>query len=528
VEEKYGKDDVADSSTDESEDEDGELVNEEVDAEISAALEAIRSRDPKIYQTETTFYTALDGAPKKTKESNGDKPMYLRDYHRKNLLENGGVVDDETNQRLPYVDEQDALKKSFMKQVEDEGQDNDNDGEDGFLIRKQKRSEPESTRPIVPDPTTANENPDSFLSDFFAARAWIPTDRNEFQPLNSDDEDDQALAEEFEHAYNLRFEDPEQTNKTIATHSREIIAQYSVRRKELSSRQKARQRERDRKEDAKKERQDEKKRLRALKVSEMEQKFEKIKEAAGLHGASVKIDDWTDILNGEWDDDEWATKMEERFGNDYYEQQDALDSGSKAHKPKWDDDIDIKDLVPDFKDDETPPPYDEAEEEVEETLATKLDLKKQARRDRRIIEALAEQSLPLDAELGKSSKSFNPFRYRDTSPTTFGLTPLDILAADDAQLNQYAGLKKLAAFRDPERKKKDKKNLGKKARLRAWRQETFGREDGPDPKDVFSRDARPAEEDAIIEGDGIVKGTKKRKRKAKGNKSQPTNTESAV
>ena len=40
-------------------------------------------------------------------------------------------------------------------------------------------------------------------------------------------------------------------------------------------------------------------------------------------------------------------------------------------------------------------------------------------------------------------------------------------------------MKKLAAYRDEDKKKKDKKHLGKKARLRKWRMETFGDEDGP-------------------------------------------------
>jgi protein KRI1 len=88
--------------------------------------------------------------------------------------------------------------------------------------------------------------------------------------------------------------------------------------------------------------------------------------------------------------------------------------------------------------------------------------------------------------------------------------------ADDTQLNQFAGLKKLASFREAEKKEKDQKKLGKKARLRQWRKDTFGNEDGPEFK--FGGDA-PAEKEAenetkldIREGDGQ---RKKRKRSKK-------------
>ncbi|KAK3083567.1 Kinetochore protein Spc24, partial [Teratosphaeriaceae sp. CCFEE 6253] len=53
--------------------------------------------------------------------------------------------------------------------------------------------------------------------------------------------------------------------------------------------------------------------------------------------------------------------MRKRFGEAYYEAEEGDEAGQevggdvmekkrKARKPKWDDDIDIKDLVPDFED----------------------------------------------------------------------------------------------------------------------------------------------------------------------------------
>jgi protein KRI1 len=98
----------------------------------------------------------------------------------------------------------------------------------------------------------------------------------------------------------------------------------------------------------------------------------------------------------------------------------------------------------------------------------------------KIKDAHVDEQMDVEEKLknfGKRHASF--FRYRETSPTAYGLTPHDILMASDSQLNQYAGLRKMATFRDSEKKRKNKKRLGKKARLRQWRKETFGDELGP-------------------------------------------------
>jgi len=49
-----------DDSSDEDEDETGELVTEDLDAQIQATLVAIRSKDPKVYDAKTSFFTPLE------------------------------------------------------------------------------------------------------------------------------------------------------------------------------------------------------------------------------------------------------------------------------------------------------------------------------------------------------------------------------------------------------------------------------------------------------------------------------------
>ena len=146
----------------------------------------------------------------------------------------------------------------------------------------------------------------------------------------------------------------------------------------------------------------------------------------------------------------------------------------------------------------------------------KMDARRAARKERMKIEEMVDASMPLhDPTHNSAASSKAPvvgFRYRETSPTSFGLSARDILFADDSALNSFAGLKKMAAFRDPEKKRRDKKKFSKKARLRQWRKETFGKTD--EPTGGFERvlgdvDAAPGGEPA---GDA---SRRKKKRKSK-------------
>ncbi|KAK4985325.1 Kinetochore protein Spc24 [Elasticomyces elasticus] len=578
LEEKYKKsgstfngDDASDDdTTSEEEDDDGELATGDLDAEISATLNAIRSRDPRIFDPNTKFYRDFEAGA-----TNGDgemakkeKPMHLRDYHRKNLLEGNIDAENEEEDSPPqtYAQEQEALKDSVVKSMhaaatEDEGNDGSIAGSDDFLIKK-KRSAHDNIRVDRPteakkvaelDVATADKDPETYLSNFLAARAWVPGSSSRFRAFDSDDSDEEARADAFEEAYNMRFENPKHANEKLMSYGRDTNTKYSVRRDELSGRKKQREIERAKKESEKRQREEDKARLRRLKIDEVEEKVRKIKEAAGLRGQALDIGEWSKVLEEDWDDDRWEKEMKKRFGEDYYEQDEggvgsdddpAMSSKKKKKpkKPKWDDELDIKDLVPDFEndstekpaftlssDDEAAPGDEESDSTMDEDQATsqkpktkqnrikaREDAKRASRRERRKIEELVNNSLSVS--LPPSGSGPTAFRYRETSPSSFGLTVKDILFADDAQLNQHVGLKKLAAFRDPEKKSRDKKKLGKKARLRQWRKDVFGNEEGP--KDGF--------EEATVGGDAkgdaadgkMGGGGKKKRKKRKSGKTE--------
>ncbi|KAK5724933.1 Kinetochore protein Spc24 [Elasticomyces elasticus] len=580
LEEKYGsislpskqdEEEEDEKSSDESEDDDAELVDLEVDQEISATLEALRRKDPRIYDEGVKFYKDWEGGAQVEGKVKEEKPMFLHDYHRRNLLAGHAGGEEEEGEGVEtYQQEQDALKRSLVGSMHDavqppSGSDSDNDEEDDFLVKKMKpkhSSLPTTTatttagsggvkRITESDILSASHDPETYLSNFMAARAWIaPTSSNSNTPyaaLDEDDSEEDSRADKFEEAFNLRFEDPNKANEVLMSFQRDA-GKSGVRRDEMTGRKKAREREKERREAERREREEERGRLRRLMVEEAEEKVRRIKEAAGLRGRDVDLSQWRDVIEGDFEDEQWDLEMKRRFGDEYYDEAEGGGSADedggveggkrKVKKPKWEDDIDIKDLVPEFEDEEegkqkpafslsdeedgeagggVPVSIDddvdaEMEEQDDETPAPttssartkkqsreseKTASKRAARSQRAALESLVDAQLPIthpsiapslnpkkstnltSSELARTGGTVSGFRYRQASPTFFGLTAKDVLFAEDAQLNEYVGLKKMHSFRDGEKKRRDKKRLSKKARLREWRKATFGSVEGP-------------------------------------------------
>lgn len=609
LQEKYGKgkdaaagsgsDSGSSSSDDETEDEAGFLITEDLDNEISATLQAIKNKDPRIYDKNATFYKPFEseagaaGAEREKKE----KPVTIRDYHRERYMAGdvGAEDDDAAASAEPrtYVQEQDELKKSIVNDFHAAAAADDSEGwsdDEAFIKPKAKPQEqhqpaedgmhPSRSAAAMKlsevDVANADKDPEGFLEKFMKAKAWAPKEGGpNWQAFESDEgEDDEDMAEQFEHAYNMRFEDPDKANEVLKSYSRSLVAAKSVRKEELKGRKKLRQLEKEKKEAEKAQREEERRRLRRLKIEEAEDKLAKIKKAAGTKSKALSEEELVKLLDDAWDDDKWEQEMKRRFGEQYYaevddgmvdEESGAEEDGSgdkkkkRPKKPKWDDDIDITDIIPDFEEEETPKASlsdlddeptaadggdqdsDEEDRPAKKRKTTKdinkerQEAKREARRELAAIEALVDAKMELDQPraLGGSVG----FRYRETSPISFGMTPRDILLApSDAALNEFAGLKKLASFRDPEKKKKDKKRLGKKARLRQWRKETFGPEferTGPTFgfADAAGEETAPpaasgadkdGSEEAHRDGDavgGVIDGERKKKRKrSKGKK----------
>lgn len=523
-----GGDSSSDETTSESEDE-GELATEILDSEIIATIKAIRSKDPRIYDESATFYTEQENDADTNPKTKKDKPIYLQDYHRQNLLNGNALAEENTVPPLTYNQEQEQLKNSIVGEInaaaaESAGEDDDDEDErDNFLVAKPREKTVHAQ--VTLEVENADKDPETFLSNFMASRAWAAPTGSDLQPFESDDEEEERRADEFEEAYNLRFEDPAKSNEKLQSHARDMAAKLSVRREEANPRQKKREAVKARKEAEKQQRKEEKARLRKLKIEELEEKIRRIKRAAGLRTEDIQPEDWSRFVDDDWDDAKWEEEMQKRFGEDYYAEEDIgsedeiSEKRPKVRKPKFDDDIDIKDIVPDFGNDEQAD-FSLSDEEApakksKKAKKSKEEKKRDTKRERRIIEQLVDDQLQL--ELNSSLPSKASFRYRETSPKSFGLTARDILLADDKQLNEFAGLKKLASFRDAEKKRKDMKHLGKKARLRKWRLETFGNEDGLQASELIPSqpEVNDKSKNEEIEVDIRTKGKKKRRRSKK-------------
>ena len=358
-------------SDSEEEDDDGVLASDALDRQIQDTLEAIRRKDPRVYDESAKFFTDIGDEAQDSKDfkNKPEKPMYLNEYHRRNLLEGPTATEDRAEGTISYAKQQQDLKDVVVKEMHamaneriDSGVDEDGSdySDDEFLVRKPSKSQESQiaqSKANVPKVNLegADKDPEAFLSDFMSARAWVPAAGTTFQPFESDDEEEDRRAELFEDAYNLRFEDPQASNEKLLSHARDAAAKYSVRKESTNPRRKAREAERAKKEMARQAREEEKARYRKLKVSEAEENLRKIKDAGGLRGKSLQEHDWSAFLDESWDDERWEQEMRKRFGDDYYADHDSNGSneeeGNRRRKikmPKWEDDIDIDDLVPDF------------------------------------------------------------------------------------------------------------------------------------------------------------------------------------
>lgn len=93
----------------------------------------MKKKDPSIYNSEKKFFNkdAQPVLPKKN--TSKDVPFTLRDYERKVILEKGGRMSDEEEDRPQptFQEEQEQLKKSFKSVL----QDSDSEAEDLLKIR---------------------------------------------------------------------------------------------------------------------------------------------------------------------------------------------------------------------------------------------------------------------------------------------------------------------------------------------------------------------------------------------------------
>lgn len=492
-EEKNSEDD----SDSEEEDEYGELLTEDVENGLNKVLNAIKTGDKTLFDSSVNFFENNDdngndnGNSKdstKDKEKNS-KPIYLKDYHRQALLSN----DNEESIEKPYVQQQKEDKEKLIKEIhnalgsDDENDNKSDDDDDDFLVKKEKKQEDDNKVPSIinlPDPE--KEGKEKFLEAFMENHAWLPIKGKPVEIENEDDSDFENAAEKFENAYNFRYEDPKSTE--IVSYAR---SQATMRREKINSRKRERMKQQEETKIEKEKINEELKKKKQKKVNLVMDRIKEIKEAVGDEISDEKIMQvfGDSLLKDDFDDSEWDAKMNEIFNDEYYAEDDKT-----LKKPEWDDDLDV-DNYDDNDDDNEEIEEVEGEEEIEEQTEEKKSHKSKKKeekytqkQEKNKIKEVAErlvESKTLDIldqvqeEHGANkNKSQYKFKYREVSPESFGLTYNEIFKANDSDLNELIGLKKLAPYRPQEKAAKDKRRVTKSKNMREWRKRTFGSEKG--------------------------------------------------
>ncbi|XP_037527142.1 protein KRI1 homolog [Rhipicephalus sanguineus] len=539
LKDKYGDDVTLDSSSSssESEDEDAEELTPTLEKKFLETLSALKSKDPKIYDKDIVFFEPtgdVEGEPMKEKQKK-EKPMFLKDYKRKLIVEKQGMLSDEEDVtgdspvqhkqgHFATAAEEEHLRRSFKAALADFDDDED---DDGSLLQTAKHSkelkaeaDEEYKKWLKGEVDKIHQKKDvqklgylhdywnssnldkaeEFLRDYILNKRYLEKSRLPVaQPEDNEDlSADEATLEEqeaFEHKFNYRFEEPD--SEFIKKYPRTM--QDSMRRKD--DRRKVKRLEvRERKLQEKEQKKEEINRLKALKKKEILEKLEKLKEVTGNDQLGIADAD----IEGDFDPQEHDRRMNAIFNNEYYEQEaeelkpeDPLDEelgledwdqwqggeGEEANEEGGEDEQDWSqndDVYPGYEGD-----AGENQDDSEWTGETKG-----KRRKKSHFAKVVSRKKPL---FDPSSKTFEEyfdeyykldfedivggmptrFRYRSVIPNDFGLTTEEILAAKDKELNRWCSVKKTCQYRTENEEMQDLRTFQRRATNDALKRKIF-------------------------------------------------------
>lgn len=125
-------------------------LTEKFEKSFYKTLACLKNKDPRIYDENVTFFDEVEGSEDNAKavgksSKSKEKPMFLRDYERKVMIERNGKFSDSEEEEPPheengkllaptYVEEQRDLKENFKKILEED----DDDDDDKFTLLKPK------------------------------------------------------------------------------------------------------------------------------------------------------------------------------------------------------------------------------------------------------------------------------------------------------------------------------------------------------------------------------------------------------
>lgn len=316
--------------------------------------------------------------------------------------------------------------------------------------------------------------------------------------------------EEFERKHNFRFE--EEDSNLLITHARELP--NTLRRKD-ETRINARKALKERKIIEKKQKKERLAQLKNIKLKEVRERLDKIRKLAGADVLDIEE------LEGDFDPDAYDKKMEMEFGTEYYDQE--------GGKPEFADDVDIDDIINgnyEKEDDHQAHVLFEDEEEDEEkphkkSKKNKKELvacedsqfnmdcdappKKKNKKKTKALKMVAECEDPdfnMDCDAPQKPQKIKAnlihvpeiaepvvdpmeelypldyediiddlptrFKYRTVPAESYALTPDELIAANDDDLNQLISLKKLAPYRSEAKQEADATKWRKSKKKKLW------------------------------------------------------------
>ncbi|CAJ1075710.1 protein KRI1 homolog [Xyrichtys novacula] len=383
LKDRYGdRDDESDSESESSSDDSEVELDPEIEKDFYRTLSLLKKKDPKIYQTDAQFYSEVSTSEEKPSTSKkAVKPMYLKDYERKVILEREGKFEDDDDSddeeaamrferaaSPSYVQEQRELKESFRKFIQESDEDDDEDGKgekDSQLLTRRVKTQEEKDKEEADyvewlKGQTELEGPEEvkdmkylrdywndpeldekerFLRDYVLNKGYldeegederIPTyDEVVQDDVEDSEEEGETFLErqaEFERNYNFRFEEPDA--QEIKTYPRNIAT--SVRSKDDRRKQK-REEVKERKQKEKEQKREQLKQLKNLKRNEIMEKLNRLKELTGNEQLAFSEVD----LEGEFDPQQHDQLMQKFFGDEYYDE-------DEGEKPQFEEDDELE------------------------------------------------------------------------------------------------------------------------------------------------------------------------------------------
>ncbi|XP_055623960.1 protein KRI1 homolog [Toxorhynchites rutilus septentrionalis] len=365
-----GSESESSSSDDETTDE--EVMDPEFDKEFFRTLAFLKRRDATKYEEKPTFFENVKPVEEVAlaKRKKKEKPLTLKDYERKVMLEKGGVFEDEDDDPRREVRAESPSLVKQQEQIKDEIKralskiDTDDEEEDdskGGLLKerskskaetdkekadylawladkKQKGAPSEDAKPLEPlkdfwsSKTLSKE--DAFLKDYILNKRFVDNagDIPTYEDIvaTSEDEEELERQETYERQYNFRFEEPDA--EFIKRYPRNVEESVRIER---NKRKEQRQALKERKQQEKEQKKRELEELKAIKLQEIREKIQKLKEIAATENIAMKEED----LESDFDPDEHDRRMRQMFDDDYYE----VDEGDqKPDFPELDEELGIE------------------------------------------------------------------------------------------------------------------------------------------------------------------------------------------